>query len=165
VGDVVEMTIESSGTIRNRSSRATEDCRRRRPPGVGWLRPHDDHDRRPGHQPRPGDVRRLRRGPRRSCVGFGLRGLPDLVRLVRCPSDHLLRSVGKLLTERRDEYAALITAEMGKPLAEALAEIDKCAWNCDVVADLAPGWLADHLVESSASRSWVSYEPLGVVFA
>ena len=54
---------------------------------------------------------------------------------------------------------------MGKPLAEALAEVDKCAWNCDVVADAAPGWLADHEVASAAARSWLSYEPLGVVFA
>jgi succinate-semialdehyde dehydrogenase/glutarate-semialdehyde dehydrogenase len=77
----------------------------------------------------------------------------------------LLRSVGKLLTERREEYAALITAEMGKPLAEARAEVDKCAWNCDVVADAAAGWLADHEVASAAARSWLSYEPLGVVFA
>ena len=77
----------------------------------------------------------------------------------------LLRTVGKLLTERREEYAALITAEMGKPLAEARAEVDKCAWNCDVVADSAAAWLADHEVASSASRSWVAYEPLGVVFA
>lgn len=77
----------------------------------------------------------------------------------------LLRGVGKLLTERREEYAALITAEMGKPLAESLGEVDKCAWNCEVVADLAPGWLADHEVASGASRSWLSYEPLGVVFA
>jgi succinate-semialdehyde dehydrogenase/glutarate-semialdehyde dehydrogenase len=77
----------------------------------------------------------------------------------------LLRAVGKLLTGRRDEYAALITAEMGKPLAESLAEIDKCAWNCSVVADLAPGWLADRPIESGASRSWISYEPLGVIFA
>lgn len=77
----------------------------------------------------------------------------------------LLRNVGKLLTERREEYAALITAEMGKPLAESLGEIDKCAWNCEVVADLAPSWLADHEVASGASRSWLSYEPIGVVFA
>lgn len=77
----------------------------------------------------------------------------------------LLRSVGKLLVERREDYAALITAEMGKPLAEALAEVDKCAWNCDVVAELAPSWLADHEVASAASRSWLSYEPIGVVFA
>src|SRR6478735_7505758 len=77
----------------------------------------------------------------------------------------LLRGVGKLLTERREEYAALVTAEMGKPIAEALGEVDKCAWNCEVVADLAPGWLADHEVVSGASRSWLSYEPVGVVFA
>ena len=77
----------------------------------------------------------------------------------------LMRSVGKLLTERRAEYAALISAEMGKPLAESLAEVDKCAWNCDIVAELAPGWLADHEVASGALRSWLSYEPLGVVFA
>jgi succinate-semialdehyde dehydrogenase / glutarate-semialdehyde dehydrogenase len=77
----------------------------------------------------------------------------------------LLRGVGKLLTERREEYAALITAEMGKPIGEALGEVDKCAWNCEVVADLAPEWLADHEVASAASRSWLSYEPLGVVLA
>ena len=53
---------------------------------------------------------------------------------------------------------------MGKPLVEALAEVDKCAWNCDIVADLAPGWLEDHEVASGAARSWLSYEPLGVVF-
>ncbi|CUR59380.1 Succinate-semialdehyde dehydrogenase (NADP(+)) [metagenome] len=77
----------------------------------------------------------------------------------------LLRRVGEVLTARREEYAALMTAEMGKPLAEALAEVDKCAWNCDIVAELAPSWLADHDVASAASRSWLSYEPLGVVFA
>jgi len=77
----------------------------------------------------------------------------------------LLRRAGKLLGERREQYATLITSEMGKPLTEALAEVDKCAWNCEVVADLAPGWLADHEVASAASRSWLSYEPLGVVFA
>ncbi|OIJ63971.1 aldehyde dehydrogenase family protein [Streptomyces mangrovisoli] len=77
----------------------------------------------------------------------------------------LLRDIGKLLRERRDDYAALITAEMGKPVSESLAEIDKCAWNCEVVAEKAPEWLADHPVEAGRSRSWLSYEPLGVVFA
>ena len=77
----------------------------------------------------------------------------------------LLRRVGALLTEQRVELATLITSEVGKPLAEALGEIDKCAWNMDVVAELAPGWLADHEIPSAAARSWLSYEPLGVVFA
>ena len=73
--------------------------------------------------------------------------------------------MAKTLRAGKARYAALITAEMGKPLAESLAEIDKCAWNCRVVADLAPGWLADREIASDASRSWVSYEPLGVIFA
>lgn len=77
----------------------------------------------------------------------------------------LLRAVGGLLSERRHDYAALITGEMGKPLSEALAELDKCAWNCEVVADSAEAWLADHEVASAAERSWISYQPLGVVFA
>lgn len=77
----------------------------------------------------------------------------------------LLRGVGKVLTERKERYAALITAEMGKPITESLGEIGKCAWNCKVVADLAPEWLADHEIASGASRSWLSYDPLGVVFA
>ncbi|XVX19785.1 aldehyde dehydrogenase family protein [Actinomycetota bacterium] len=77
----------------------------------------------------------------------------------------LLRQVGRLLTERREEYAALITSEMGKPLPEALGEIDKCALNCEIVAERAHEWLADHEAASSAVRSWISYVPLGVVFA
>lgn len=77
----------------------------------------------------------------------------------------LLRRVGDLLTERRDDYAALVTAEMGKPLTEARGEIDKCAFNCRVVSELAPGWLADQPVRSGALRSWLRFEPLGVVFA
>ena len=77
----------------------------------------------------------------------------------------LLRRTGQLLAERRERYAALITAEMGKPLAESLAEVDKCARNCAVVARLAPEWLADTQLDAGVSGSWLSYEPIGVVFA
>lgn len=77
----------------------------------------------------------------------------------------LLVRVGELLTQRRETYAALITAEMGKPLAEALAEIDKCALNCAVVAQQAPEWLADRALHPAAGQAFVSYEPLGVVLA
>jgi succinate-semialdehyde dehydrogenase/glutarate-semialdehyde dehydrogenase len=86
----------------------------------------------------------------------------------RTPVSHraeLLRAVGTLLALRRAEYAELITAEMGKPLTESLAEIDKCAWDCEVVAAQAAGWLADRPVDTAPQRSWVSYEPLGVVLA
>ena len=54
---------------------------------------------------------------------------------------------------------------MGKPIAEALAEVDKCALNCEVVAELARDWLADHRCPAAPSAPGSVYEPLGVVFA
>ena len=77
----------------------------------------------------------------------------------------LLRRVGALLTERRAEYAALMTGEMGKPVTEALAEVDKCAWNCAVVAGHAASWLGERPASTPPHRSWVCYEPLGIVLA
>ncbi|MFH8453955.1 NAD-dependent succinate-semialdehyde dehydrogenase [Streptomyces fungicidicus] len=77
----------------------------------------------------------------------------------------LLRAVARVLREGRDEYAALITAEMGKPVAEALGEIDKCAWTCEHYADHAASYLADCPVASDAAESAVVYDPLGVVLA
>ena len=77
----------------------------------------------------------------------------------------LLRRVGGLLTERRAQYAALITREMGKPLVEARAEVEKCATTCDFYADNAAAFLADEQVATSADRSWISYEPVGIVLA
>ena len=77
---------------------------------------------------------------------------------------HLVATAKKLRDGRAD-FARLITSEMGKPLAEALGEIDKCAWNCEYIAEQAEVFLADEPVTTSAARSWVSYEPLGVVLA
>jgi succinate-semialdehyde dehydrogenase/glutarate-semialdehyde dehydrogenase len=77
----------------------------------------------------------------------------------------LLREVARILRERRAEYAELAVREMGKPIGEALAEIDKCAVGCEFYAERAPGFLADREIESAAQRSWAAYEPLGVVLA
>lgn len=77
----------------------------------------------------------------------------------------LLEAVADELTARRDELARLMTDEMGKPIREALAEVDKCAWTARFYAEHAPEFLADRVVESPAARSWVGYEPLGVVLA
>ena len=77
----------------------------------------------------------------------------------------LLRRVGTILRQRREEFAELITNEMGKPIAEARAEIDKCSWNCDVVAEHTAQWLADQAIAGPGTSSWVSYEPLGVILA
>ena len=77
----------------------------------------------------------------------------------------LLEAVAQGLTALRTDLAALMTDEMGKPAAEALAEIDKCAWTARFYAEHAERFLADRVVETPAARSWVSHEPIGPVLA
>ncbi|HEX8300810.1 aldehyde dehydrogenase family protein [Sphingomonas sp.] len=76
----------------------------------------------------------------------------------------LLRRLAELLRTEKLALAALVTAEMGKPIVEALAEVEKCARNCDYYADAAPGMLADAPIEAVAG-TMLAYEPLGVVLA
>ncbi len=77
----------------------------------------------------------------------------------------LLRKVAAALRAHRAEFALLITTEMGKPIAEAEAEIEKSAATCEFYADAAPCFLADQPVASNASDSRVVFDPLGVVLA
>ncbi|MGP3769634.1 NAD-dependent succinate-semialdehyde dehydrogenase [Streptomyces sp. SDT5-1] len=77
----------------------------------------------------------------------------------------LLREMARVLREGQDTYAALITAEVGKPVTEARAEIEKCALTCEYYADHAPQQLADRPLASNATESGVVYDPLGVVLA
>jgi succinate-semialdehyde dehydrogenase/glutarate-semialdehyde dehydrogenase len=76
-----------------------------------------------------------------------------------------MRRLATLLRERTERYARLITLEMGKPITEAKAEIEKCAWGCDHFAEHAARYLADEQIPSTARRSVVAFEPLGVVLA
>ena len=75
----------------------------------------------------------------------------------------LLARLAGVLRERTPRYARLITLEMGKPLAEAAAEIEKCAVTCDYYARNAERFLAPEPVETSARDSMVAFEPLGTV--
>lgn len=77
----------------------------------------------------------------------------------------LLRRLALTLREHKERCARLITLEMGKPIAEATAEIEKCAWNCDFYAEMAPRYLRDEPIESSAGDASVVFDPLGVVLA
>jgi len=76
-----------------------------------------------------------------------------------------LRAVARVLREDKAHWAGLITAEMGKPIVEAEAEIEKCAWNCDFYAEAAPGFLAPEHIKTDADESYVAFEPLGTVLA
>src|SRR6476620_7135143 len=77
----------------------------------------------------------------------------------------LMRRVGRLLRERSDEFAELMTAEMGKLLMEGRAEIEKCAAHCDYFAENAEAFLAREEVDMGGPRAFVCYNPLGVVLA
>jgi succinate-semialdehyde dehydrogenase/glutarate-semialdehyde dehydrogenase len=76
-----------------------------------------------------------------------------------------LRSVAGVLRADKQRYAALLTSEMGKPIVEAEAEVEKCAWTAGWIADNAARLLADEPAESTAAESYVRFQPLGVVLA
>jgi succinate-semialdehyde dehydrogenase/glutarate-semialdehyde dehydrogenase len=76
-----------------------------------------------------------------------------------------MKRVAALLRERAGEYARLMALEMGKPLKDGAAEVTKCGWVCDYNADSAEALLAPRPEASDASRSYVRFDPLGVVLA
>jgi succinate-semialdehyde dehydrogenase/glutarate-semialdehyde dehydrogenase len=76
-----------------------------------------------------------------------------------------LRAVARVLRADAGRWAALITAEMGKPVTQARAEIEKCALNCDYFAAHAATFLADERPAGAPPQRYVTYQPLGVVLA
>jgi succinate-semialdehyde dehydrogenase / glutarate-semialdehyde dehydrogenase len=76
-----------------------------------------------------------------------------------------LNQVAELLDRHRETYAELMTLEMGKPIAAARAEVEKCAWVCRFYAEQGASFLANETVASDASHSFITYQPLGVVLA
>ena len=76
----------------------------------------------------------------------------------------MIRAAGILEAEKR-ELGALMTLEMGKPIAAAIAEAEKCAAACRYYAANAERFLADTPVETEGGKSWVAFQPLGVVLA
>jgi succinate-semialdehyde dehydrogenase / glutarate-semialdehyde dehydrogenase len=77
----------------------------------------------------------------------------------------LMKAAARILRERSGEYGALMTAEMGKPVAGGRAEAEKCAWVCDYYAENAERFLSREAIATDASKSFVAYEPIGVVLA
>ena len=77
----------------------------------------------------------------------------------------LLGRAAAVLDSRRDAYARLMVEEMGKPIRQARAEVDKCAWCCRHYSEEGPGFIAVEEIPTDASRSFVAFEPLGVVLA
>ena len=76
-----------------------------------------------------------------------------------------LRRVAELLDDRKEQYARLMTEEMGKLLSEARGEVEKCAWVCRYYAEHGAEFLAPESIPTDASRSGIRYQPLGPVLA
>src|SRR6202043_1954336 len=70
-----------------------------------------------------------------------------------------------VLRAEKARFAELMTSEMGKPIVEAEAEVEKCAWSATWIADNAARLLADEPLESTGTKSYVQYQPLGVILA
>ncbi|MEX0997404.1 MAG: NAD-dependent succinate-semialdehyde dehydrogenase [Flavobacteriaceae bacterium] len=77
----------------------------------------------------------------------------------------LLKKAGQVLRDNVEEYAQMITQEMGKPISESRAEVNKCAWVCDYYAENAADFLATEEVKTDATHSFVRHDPIGTVFA
>ncbi|MEK6970242.1 MAG: aldehyde dehydrogenase family protein, partial [archaeon] len=75
-----------------------------------------------------------------------------------------MKKVASILRKKKKDYSTLITEEMGKPITQSEAEIEKCAWACEHFADHAENYLRPVAVKTEARKSYVSFEPLGVIF-
>ncbi|MDQ3021012.1 MAG: NAD-dependent succinate-semialdehyde dehydrogenase [Bacteroidota bacterium] len=75
----------------------------------------------------------------------------------------LIKKAGQVLRDNVEEYARMITLEMGKPITESKAEINKCAWVCDYYSEKAFEFLADEIILTDAKKSFVRHDPIGCV--
>lgn len=77
----------------------------------------------------------------------------------------VLARAAEILRDERAEHGRQMTLEMGKPLVQAEAEADKCAWVCEFYAEHAERFLAPESLPSDADRSYARFDPLGPVLA
>ena len=91
-------------------------------------------------------------------IGFEKWKKKDL--LERCD---YIRNLGTILKNSKEQYAKIITEEMGKPLTQSYAEIDKCVWLCEYYSEYAEAFLRDEIIPTEFRKSLVSFEPLGIV--
>lgn len=76
-----------------------------------------------------------------------------------------MRKMAELLQNRKQDYAKIISTEMGKPIQFAVGEIEKCAWVCEHYAENAETYLQARTIKTEMKKSFVSHQPLGIVFA
>jgi succinate-semialdehyde dehydrogenase / glutarate-semialdehyde dehydrogenase len=77
----------------------------------------------------------------------------------------MMKRAAEILETDKESFARVMTTEMGKTLRSAVDEVVKCAWACRYYADNAERFMADEVVETGAARSYIHYQPLGVILA
>ncbi len=77
----------------------------------------------------------------------------------------LLKKAASVLRDNSQKYAELMTREMGKPIKDGRSEAEKCAWVCDYYAENARSFLREEIVETDARKSFITFQPIGVVLA
>jgi succinate-semialdehyde dehydrogenase/glutarate-semialdehyde dehydrogenase len=105
----------------------------------------------------PAEVRAIMARSREAFAGW--RDTPVIERLSP------VKKLGEVLRQEKRNYAELITREMGKPVKDAMAEVEKSATLCDYYAANAERFLAPEMVATEAQKSYVAFEPLGIVLA
>jgi len=114
-------------------------------------------------------IREFPETPAAELIGILHKAATDQSSWARKSTDARVEPIRRLaghLRTRADSLAELMTLEMGKPIKEARAEIEKCAWVCDFYASHAPSFLEDEDVEAARGRrAIISTEPLGIILA
>ena len=77
----------------------------------------------------------------------------------------LMKKAAQILRDKAEDYARLMAEEMGKPMVSGRSEAEKCAWGCEYYADNAEKFLQPEVIDTDASKSFVTFQPLGVVLA
>ena len=90
---------------------------------------------------------------------------PKFRKLSFAERGRMMARAGEILETEKETLGRLMTTEMGKTLKSAIAEAAKCAWVCRYYAESAERFLADEVVETPAKKSFIRYQPLGVVLA
>lgn len=88
---------------------------------------------------------------------YRLTPFEDRAAMMQCAAD--------ILEKDKDEFARLMTIEMGKPIKAANQEVEKCGWVCRYYAENASRHLTDQVIETNAAKSYVHFQPLGPVLA
>ena len=86
-------------------------------------------------------------------------------RVTLAARESMMLGAADILETEKDNFARMMTTEMGKPIKGAVGEVEKCAWVCRYYAETAKQHLADQIVETNAARSYVRFQPLGPVLA